>query len=156
MNKFFLEMTLTVVILALAIAGLYLVVMGTTDVTAGRFLIPPEILPGVGVIFFDAVLIGFAAVRLTNSTFAFSKLRQIVMKKIGESEGKKLRNMALLLTFCIFGFSMTRGVTPMYRVLGGSFALSLVINIFISILGAIGVFGWVASLCMSKNREEKS
>ena len=154
MTKSFIEMTLTVITAILAALGVYLLVVGTTDATAGRFLIPPEILPGVGVILFDAALVGFFTVRLMRPKFFFSKCNQLIKKKVGHTESQKLRNMALLLMLCIFGLAMTQGTTPMYAALSGNFILSLMVNIFISLITAIGIFGWSAYFFTPKNQEK--
>jgi hypothetical protein len=79
-----------------------------------------------------------------------------VIKKIGEAGRVTQRNMFLLLTFCLVGPAMTHGVTPMYRVFATNYAAGLFANLLISILAAIGLFGWLCAILISKQSKEKS
>lgn len=139
-----------------AILGVALVVFGTSITTVDRYLIPPQILPGLAVLYFCSLLVAIITVRENCSISFLRWLKEIVVRKIGAQERDKLRNMVLILTFFMVAFSMTRGVTPMYRVIANNYFISLFINILVSVISSIGLFGWLSSLYMSKQSKEES
>jgi len=138
-----------------AILGLSFVVIGTGASTVDRYLVPPQILPGLGVLYFCAVLTAIGTAKSDNSTFVLTRLKETIAKKIGGAEREKLRNMALLLTFLMVAFAMIQGTTPMYRGLATNYLASLFINVLSSIVAAVGIFGWLASLFISKQSRRK-
>lgn len=140
----------------LAIFGFTLVVYGTGATTVDRYLVPPQILPGLAVLHLAALLSAITIARKINLTIHFIGLRKFIAQKIGEPEREKLRNMFLLLTFLVIAFSMTRGVTPMYRALATNYLICVFVNIFVSAIASLGLFGWLSSLFISNQLKEKS
>lgn len=143
------------VLLCLGVLGLTLVVLGTGATTVDRYLVPPEILPGLAILYLCALLTAFITSKKDSSTSFFKRLKEMVVRKIGGSERNNLRNMVLLLTFFTVTFSMTQGTTPMYRVFATNYPLGLFTNIVVSVISSIGLFGWLTSLFLSKQSKEK-
>lgn len=117
---------------------------------------PPQMLPGLAILYLCALLSAFLTAQKVSATHSIEKIRKMVILRIGKSERTNLRNMVLILTFLMIAFAMTRGSTPMYRVLVTNYTFSLLINIFISLLASIGLFGWLSALFISKQSKEKS
>lgn len=134
--------------------GLHLIINGTGATTVGRYLIPPEILPGLGVLYMCAILTSVLIARKDNTTHFLMTMRNIVREKIGEAGRHKQRNMFLLLTILLVGFAMTNGTTAMYRVLATHYFASLLINLLTSMIAAIGLFGWLCSSILSKQSKD--
>ena len=145
----------TVVLPSLGVLGLTFVGIGTGATTVDRYLVPPEILPGLVILYVCALLTALVTVKKNSSTSVFSRLKKMINRKIGEAERNNLRNMFLLLTFLIVAFSMTRGVMPIYREFATNYYLGLFTNIVISVISSIGLFSWLASLFISKQSKEK-
>jgi hypothetical protein len=140
----------------LAFFGFSLVVYGTDATTAGRYLVPPQILPGLGVLYLCALLTAIATAKKFNASIFLMSLNKFISQKIGKTEREKLRNMFLLLTFFLIAFSMTSGTTPMYRALAANYLVSLLVNILVSGIASLGLLGWLSSLFISNQSKEKS
>lgn len=138
----------------LAVSGLFFIILGTSASTVERYLVPPQILPGLGILYLCAVMTAVATAKQSISTLVLGKLRTFVVKKIGEPERKAQRNAFVLLTFLIVAFAMTSGTTPMYSALVTNYFASLFLNLLVSTIAAIGLFGWLSSLILSKSQEK--
>lgn len=140
----------------LVISGLFLIILGTGASTAERYLTPPQILPGMGVLYLCAVMTAFAMAKQNILTSVLAKLRAFVVKKIGEPERKAQRNAFVLLTFLIVASSTIHGVAPMYRAFATNYLAGVFTNLLLSIVVAISLFGWLSSYLLSKQSKEKS
>lgn len=147
-----LEKTWLFLLTLLATIGFLLIILGTGASTVDRYLAPPQILPGLGVLYICAVLTAFVVVRQSSSSIFSARLRAFVATRIGESERKAQRNGFVLLTMLTITFAMTHGTTPMYRALATNYSASLFINLLVSTISAIGLFGWLSSLFLSKSK----
>lgn len=140
----------------ITIFGLLLVIYGTDKSSVNRYLSPPEILPGLGVLYLFSALMAVTVARKKHSIKFLVELRKLIKNKVGEPERDKQRNMFILLTFSSIVFSMTPGATPMYRELVANYFASLLINILTSTIAAVGLFGWLCSLLLSKQSKDES
>lgn len=143
-------------LITIGILGLILVIQGTGATTVDRYLIPPQILIGVAVLYFCALLTAIGVTSRTGLIRPLQNLRRMVIQKIGEKERGKLLNMVLILTFLLIAFSMTRGSTPMYRLIATNYIFSVLINVLVSVIASVGLFCWLSSLLISKQMKEKS
>lgn len=148
------EVIFAVVLTALLILGLGLIAVGTGVKSVDRYLLPPEILPGLGTLYLCALLAAGAISMAKGPTSSFLWVRAEISKKIGESERKKLRSMFLVLTFLIVAFAMTPKASAMYQSLVRNYPVSLFANFLVSIIASAGLFGWLSSLFISKATKE--
>ena len=140
-----------------AVAGFMLIILGTNASTGGRYLMPLQILPGVGALYLSAVLVSIAVVRANESTRTLKKIRVFVIKRIGgQMARERQRNMFLLLTICFAVLGSADGVTRMYSQLSMNYFVCLLINLIVSMIASFGLFGWLASLLISKQLEKQS
>lgn len=141
------EICLAVLIVALAAAGVGLVVFGTGSNGARGYLVPPQILPGLCVLYACAVLAAVAVSTVKSSASLFTRPNKFVANRIDEAGRKAQRNMFLLLTFfIILSSTMTDGAPAMYRALTTNYPISLFANLLVSVIASVGLFGWLATL----------
>lgn len=151
-----LEVGSALVLTALLGIGLGLIVFGTGINSVDRYLVPPEILPGLAVLYLSTLLAAVAIFKVKSSTSLCVWLRDEVSKKVDQADGKKLRTMFLVLTCVIVALAMTPKASAMYRVLVTNYPVSLFANLLVSIIANAGLFGWLASLFVSKPSRNNS
>jgi hypothetical protein len=137
-------------LVVVAILGLTFIVLGTGLSTVGRYLAPPQMLPGLATLYFCAALTAIVTAKCGDSTVFLKRLRETIVKKVGEAEREKLRNMVLLLTFLMVAFAMIHGTTPMYQAFATNYLASLFTNLLVSAVCAVGLWAWLASFFISK------
>ena len=151
----YLEIIGLVFLILIVIGGVYLIITGTGAAAIGRYMAPPQILPGVVLVYIFAVALAFAIVK---NFFSFSfaiELRKTMLHKLNPNSAERLRNMALLLTFFIVAFAMTEANSLRTPSFARSYVFGLFVNIFSAVVSSVGVFGWSAYLFLSKNTKEK-
>lgn len=145
-----------IVLAAIAALGFALVLRGTRISSVDRFLIPPEILPGLAILCVGSLVGALTVAKFSDRVPQLKGLRNWISSHIGKPEREKQRNMFLVLTVLLLAFSMTSGTTPMYRFLVMNFVFSAFLNLLISSIAALGLFGWMCSFLISIKPKGKS
>lgn len=140
----------------LAILGLSFIIIGTGASTVGRYMASPKILPGIAILDFSALLMAVTIAKKNSSFLVLRRLKEFIIKKMGQPERENMRNMVLMLTSFTIAFSMAKGVNLRSQIFANSYFFGLFANVFMSLITSIGVFCWLSSLFISKQSKEKS
>lgn len=151
----FSEIIWLIFLILLAFGGLYLVIYGTGASTVSRYSFPPQILPGVALLYIFAFGLAGTVVKKPSVFPSFLNLRRFMADRLNVKSASSLKNMVLLLTFLMVAFAFTDGSSLRTPLFAKTYFFGLFINIFNSLISSFGVFGWSVYLFLSKNTKEK-
>lgn len=115
---------------------------------SGRYFLPPDIFLGFILVNIGALL--FSWIILNSHFLFFSKLKNW-LHGIDFQNEINLRNMFILICLIVVSFVFVGGEVPFgKKFIFNNYLISLILNLSIFSLSAIGLFGWFGSLIRRK------